>query len=124
MPLTRGNNSSMSSVEATLHTVLFFDHFVMYSRCIFSLIIPVHSVSVTHNLHGRYGYYLIWQFNSNSSIFQDEHASEKAQLEEKIVQLEHELEEATTNGEEMHKMLSEMLSAQKDTSSFEVCVIN
>lgn len=62
--------------------------------------------------------------NSNSSISQEKHASEKAQFEEKIVQLEHELEEATTNGEEMHKMLSEMLSAQKDTSSFEVCFVS
>ena len=36
------------------------------------------------------------------------------------MQLEHELEEATSNSIEMHKMLSEMLSAQKDTSTFQV----
>lgn len=70
------------------------------------------------------GYQLVWQFYTNSAIPQDEHANEKAQLEEKIIQLEHELEEATTNGEEMHKMLSEMLSTQKDTSSFQVYLVS
>ncbi|KAG0722248.1 Transport and Golgi organization protein 1 [Chionoecetes opilio] len=48
-----------------------------------------------------------------------EHVAETALQEEKIVQLEHELEEATSNSLEMHKMLSEMLSAQKDTSTFQ-----
>lgn len=37
------------------------------------------------------------------------------------MQLEHELEEATTNGLEMHKMLSEMLSTQSDATAFQVC---
>lgn len=54
------------------------------------------------------------------SALQREHAAEAAHQEEKIAQLEHELEEATSNSMEMHKMLSEMLSAQKDTTTFQV----
>ncbi|KAK8391135.1 hypothetical protein O3P69_017055 [Scylla paramamosain] len=55
-------------------------------------------------------------------LIKREHAAETAQQEEKIAQLEHELEEATSNSLEMHKMLSEMLSAQKDTSAFQASV--
>lgn len=55
------------------------------------------------------------------SAYQSTHADEAAKQEEKITQLEHDLEEATSNSLEMHKMLSEMLSAQNDTSTFQVC---
>ena len=61
-------------------------------------------------------------FQSVTCIFfkQREHAAETAQQEEKIAQLEHALDEAANNSNEMHKILSEMLSAQKDTSTFQV----
>ncbi|KAK7086700.1 hypothetical protein SK128_014215 [Halocaridina rubra] len=62
------------------------------------------------------------ELNSQLEVVKNEYASEKGQLEERIEQLEHELEEATTNCLEMHKMLSEMLSAQKDATSFQASV--
>lgn len=64
----------------------------------------------------------ITELDSQIELIKSEYDNEKAQLEERIVQLEHELEEATSNGLEMHKMLSEMLSTQKDTSTFQASV--
>nr|XP_045582084.1 transport and Golgi organization protein 1-like isoform X1 [Procambarus clarkii] len=60
--------------------------------------------------------------DSRLELIKSEYDKEKAQQEERILQLEHELEEATSNGLEMHKMLSEMLSAQRDTSAFQASV--
>ncbi|KAG7174431.1 Transport and Golgi organization 1-like 1 [Homarus americanus] len=64
----------------------------------------------------------ITELDSQLDIIKSEYGIERSQLEERIVQLEHELEETTSNGLEMHKMLSEMLSAQKDTSTFQASV--
>ncbi|XP_064120667.1 uncharacterized protein LOC135225268 [Macrobrachium nipponense] len=62
------------------------------------------------------------EISSQLEMVKNEYANEKIQLEERIVQLEHELEEATTNGLEMHKMLSEMLAAQKEASAFQASI--
>lgn len=64
----------------------------------------------------------VTELGSQLEVIKNEFGNEKAQLEEKIFQLEHELEEATSNGLEMHKMLSEMLSSQNDASSFQASV--
>ncbi|XP_066976480.1 transport and Golgi organization protein 1-like isoform X18 [Macrobrachium rosenbergii] len=62
------------------------------------------------------------EISSQLEMVKNEYANEKIQLEERIVQLEHELEEATSNGLEMHKMLSEMLAAQKEASAFQASI--
>lgn len=62
------------------------------------------------------------ELDAQLELIKREHAAEAAHQEEKIAQLEHELEEATSNSMEMHKMLSEMLSAQKDTTTFQASV--
>nr|XP_027218512.1 transport and Golgi organization protein 1-like isoform X1 [Penaeus vannamei] len=62
------------------------------------------------------------ELNSELELVKSNYTSDKEQLEERIMQLEHELEEATTNGLEMHKMLSEMLSTQSDATAFQASV--
>ncbi|XP_068230480.1 fap1 adhesin-like isoform X2 [Palaemon carinicauda] len=62
------------------------------------------------------------EITSQLEMVKNEYANEKIQLEERNMQLEHELEEATANGIEMHKMLSEMLATQKEASTFQASI--
>lgn len=88
---------------------------------IWKLKVPVIRFKIHQSLSNWWSKHILVTYFSNLlTTHQSEYGTERAQLEEKIVQLEHELEEATSNGLEMHKMLSEMLSSQNDTSTFQV----
>ncbi|XP_076065514.1 transport and golgi organization 1 isoform X3 [Oratosquilla oratoria] len=64
----------------------------------------------------------VCDISSELEKVKEEYTAERSKLEDKITLLELELEESTTNGLEMHKMLSELLSSQKDASAFQTSV--